>query len=45
MKKKYLLFIALVAILGSVVSGCVIDRGYHHPYYHHHEHHWHGGWN
>jgi len=43
MKKKYLLVIALIAILSSVMTGCIVDRGYYHPYYHHyHHHHWSG---
>jgi hypothetical protein len=41
MKKKYLLFVALVVILGSAVSGCYVSRGYYHPYDHpHHYHHY-----
>jgi hypothetical protein len=42
MKKKYLLALALVAILGSAISGCIIDRGYYHPYPHHHYYHHYG---
>ena len=38
MKKKFLFFVALVIMLGSVVSGCYVDRGYYHPYYHYHPH-------
>jgi hypothetical protein len=45
MKKKNILFIALVLILGSAVSGCYVERDYR-PYhrehyqheYHHHDH-------
>ncbi len=51
MKKKYILLFALIAILGTAVTGCVIDRGYRHPYHehhenreHHHEHAGYGGW-
>lgn len=39
MKKKYLLIVAFIAFLGVAVSGCVIDRGYYHPY-HTHLHYW-----
>ena len=39
MKKKYLIFAGLVVILGSVISGCYVDRGYYRPHHHyHHEH-------
>jgi|GEM_PF-1839990 len=50
MKKKYLLFIVLIAFLGTLATGCVVDRGYYHPDRYHHEHHEHreherhGGW-
>jgi hypothetical protein len=34
MKKKYLLIVALVAVLGTMFSGCYVQRGYYHPYHH-----------
>ncbi len=43
MKKTFLIFAALVVNLGSVISGCRVDRGYyrlHHQYYY--EHHYKG---
>lgn len=39
MKKKYLFFIALVVMLGCALSGCYVERDYHHSYYHPHHHH------
>ncbi len=38
MKKKYLLFVALIVILGSSITGCYVDRGYYHPHHHYHHH-------
>ncbi|MDP4130197.1 MAG: hypothetical protein Q8918_11905 [Bacteroidota bacterium] len=40
MKKKYLFIVALIAILGSALSGCYVERGYHHPYHHYYYHHY-----
>ena len=34
MKKKYLLIVALIAVLGTMFSGCYVQRGgYYHPYH------------
>lgn len=38
MKKKYVLFLALIIALGTAVSGCYVDRGYYRPHYHHYHH-------
>lgn len=35
MKKKHLVILALIAVLGSTLSGCYCER-YHAHYYHHH---------
>ena len=35
MKKKFVIVAALIALLGSTLSGCYVERGYHHPYRHH----------
>jgi hypothetical protein len=34
MKKEYLIILAFIAILGTTLSGCYVERGYRHPYYH-----------
>ncbi len=39
MKKKLLIVAAFVAILGTTLSGCYVERGYHRPYYYHHDYH------
>lgn len=38
MKKKYLFIVVLIAILGSSLSGCYVERGYRHPYHHYYHH-------
>lgn len=36
----YLFIVALIAILGFALSGCYVERGYHHPYHHYYYYHY-----
>ena len=40
MKKKHLIILAFIAILGTTLSGCYVGRAYPRPYYHYHHYHY-----